>query len=167
MPLEALFNPDEWQQALSLPVYCAALVITGDLSGLSGLIQESQALYWVLEGTRGQEQANLLARTAAERLLSRDLETERKELLAISELGSEEWLLAEISRTIAVINNRVESDMRTAYYAWSYELAVDVARAAREGGFLGLGGELVSQKEKAVLDRLAFLLQQPPDPSLG
>lgn len=165
MNYQDLFNPQEWQEVLSLPVYCAALVITGDLSQLPGLIQESQALYQVLNETREQSQTNEIAHAAARMLLSRQTESERQELLQAAELSEPEQMLAKTAQLVALVNNRLPPEIRDDYYHWNFELAVEIAQAAREGGFLGVGGVQISREEQAVLDRLAALFQFPPGSS--
>jgi len=47
---------------------------------------------------------------------------------------------------------------REAYNKLVLFLATKVAKASKEGGFLGIGGQLVSAQEKAVIDRLAAVL---------
>lgn len=49
----------------------------------------------------------------------------------------------------------------TAYRQWIYGLAENVAKAAKEGGFLGIGGTLVSEGEQAFLAELRTALQLP------
>lgn len=162
MEAKEKFSPQEWQQVLSLPVYCAALIITGDLSALPGLIEESQALYQMLDETREHQQDGELARAAAEMLLSRQTENERQTMLQALQFGDSQEMLAETRGVVALINSRVDQEARRAYYHWTYELAVEVAEAAREGGFLGLGGVAVSPEEQALLDRLVSVLQIDP-----
>jgi hypothetical protein len=40
-------------------------------------------------------------------------------------------------------------------------VAETVARAHKEGGFLGFGGKEVSDKEQAALDRIAAVFDEP------
>lgn len=49
----------------------------------------------------------------------------------------------------------------TAYRQWLYGLAEKVAKAAKEGGFLGIGGTWVSEEEQAFLAELRTALQLP------
>jgi len=44
------------------------------------------------------------------------------------------------------------------YKAWLASVAVRVAHASKEGGFLGMGGTPVSAEEQAAVDQLAALL---------
>ena len=74
-------------------------------------------------------------------------------------------MLAKTAQLMALVNNRLPPEIRDEYYHWNYELAVEIARAAREGGLLGVGGVQISRQEHVVLDRLASLFQFPPGSS--
>ena len=45
-----------------------------------------------------------------------------------------------------------------AFKGWLRELSQHVAEAAKEGGFLGIGGVLVSEAEKATLTEISSTL---------
>ena len=45
--------------------------------------------------------------------------------------------------------------------AWLYDVSVKAANAAKEGGFLGFGGEKVSENEKVALQEIAGQLGVP------
>jgi len=44
------------------------------------------------------------------------------------------------------------------YKAWVLSIAETVAKAAKEGGFLGFGGEVISKNEKEIYRQIAFAL---------
>jgi hypothetical protein len=46
------------------------------------------------------------------------------------------------------------------YGEFVLSLAMRVARAAREGDIMGIGGELVSEKERKFIERLDQLVQE-------
>jgi hypothetical protein len=48
-----------------------------------------------------------------------------------------------------------------AFGRWALSVGRHVAEAAKEGGFLGVGGALVSEKERVTLDELATALGVP------
>jgi hypothetical protein len=51
-----------------------------------------------------------------------------------------------------------------AYRAWLLSVATDVSQAAKEGGFLGMGGTLVSRDEQEALAQLAQALGVAAEP---
>jgi hypothetical protein len=75
-----------------------------------------------------------------DRLQEKALETARHALEALGTHGSAEDLMH--------------------YGEFVLSLAMRVARAAREGDLLGIGGELVSEKERRFMDRLDQLIQE-------
>jgi hypothetical protein len=75
-----------------------------------------------------------------DRLQEKALETARHALEALGTHGSAEDLMH--------------------YGEFVLSLAMRVARAAREGDLLGIGGELVSEKERRFLERLDHLVQE-------
>jgi hypothetical protein len=44
------------------------------------------------------------------------------------------------------------------YKVWALSIAENVAKAAKEGGFLGFGGEVISKNEKEIYRQIAFAL---------
>jgi hypothetical protein len=77
----------------------------------------------------------------AEKLQEKALETARHALEALSTHGGPEDLMH--------------------YGEFIRALAMRVARAAREGDIMGIGGELVSAKERIFIERLDVLIQTP------
>jgi hypothetical protein len=75
-----------------------------------------------------------------DRLQEKALETARHALEALGTHGSAEDLMH--------------------YSQFVQSLAMRVARAAREGDVMGIGGELVSEKERRFIDRLDQLIQE-------
>ena len=49
-------------------------------------------------------------------------------------------------------------DDAAAFKGWLREISQHVAEAAKEGGFLGIGGVLVSEAEKATLTEISSTL---------
>jgi len=75
-----------------------------------------------------------------DRLQEKALETARHALEALGTHGTAEDLMH--------------------YSEFVMSLAMRVARAAREGDILGIGGELVSEKERRFIDRLDQLVKE-------
>ena len=55
---------------------------------------------------------------------------------------------------MALVLARGSEAEATAFGGWLLGIAAAVARASREGGFLGIGGTEVSQRERIALDEL-------------
>ncbi len=62
-----------------------------------------------------------------------------------------------------ILAERADLEDAAAYKLWLLETAAAVCAAARTGGFLGFGGERISEKEQAYLDELADAFEIPSD----
>ncbi|MCD0171776.1 hypothetical protein IHN59_19320, partial [Deinococcus sp. 23YEL01] len=66
--------------------------------------------------------------------------------------------LQAVRQAAWLVSARASPDDNTAYRQMLMRVAERTANAAREGGFLGIGGKLVDEKEQEVLDELRRLL---------
>ena len=68
------------------------------------------------------------------------------------------YLLEQLRSAATVLDAKATPDEAKGYKQWVVSVAVTVANAAKEGGFLGIGGELISDKEKAALESVSSAL---------
>jgi len=83
---------------------------------------------------------------------------------------SEQWIERLLPDTIErtrqaseILAAKASSEDAAAYKLWLLETAAAVCAAARTGGFLGIGGERISEKEQAFLDNLAEAFEIPTE----
>ena len=62
----------------------------------------------------------------------------------------------------ALVDERCDEREASAYKRWCVSIARAVAEAAKEGGFLGFGGERVSEGERAMMARIEHALGVDP-----
>jgi hypothetical protein len=168
------FTVEEWGQIISTPAAVGALVVTADPSGPMGLIGEFRA---VMKSMKEYVDANagsspLLAaiQSYAATKPSEEEETELKEWaqkqqdeMKANRPASPEELSAQIhgrvDDTLAMLTAKgaTETDL-TAFKGMLYHVAESVAYASKEGGFLGIGGELVSEREQSALEQIKMEL---------
>lgn len=67
---------------------------------------------------------------------------------------SKEAILAKVLTAVSVVEAKAVPAEATAFKKWLVAIADSVAKAAKEGGFLGFGGQRVTEKEKAALAEL-------------
>jgi hypothetical protein len=72
---------------------------------------------------------------------------------------SKEAILSKVLEAVSVVETKAVPAEATAFKAWLVEIADSVANAAKEGGFLGFGGQRVTEKEKAALAELKQALK--------
>jgi hypothetical protein len=69
-------------------------------------------------------------------------------------------MIEKITADVAIVEQQAPAEV-DAYKAWLMAIAVQVANASKEGGFLGFGGTRVSGGEQAALERLSSVLGVP------
>jgi hypothetical protein len=67
-------------------------------------------------------------------------------------------LEAEVREAARVVDARCDRGVAEGYKAWVREVAVEVARAAKEGSILGIGGTRVTPEEQRALTIIDELL---------
>jgi hypothetical protein len=151
MTTKAAFNAEEWTTVATAPVLAAMLVITADKGGT---VRESVAISRGYQAARDNDPGPLLAEILAtpptiDRTKARSPDDVRREAPAAL-------------RSAIRIMERLTTDPEVVEYKrFVYGLAETVARAHREGGFLGIGGQPISASEQAALDAIAEIFDEP------
>jgi hypothetical protein len=68
--------------------------------------------------------------------------------------------VAGLRDAVAILERVATQDEVVEYKRFVYALAESVARAHKEGGFLGIGGTQVSPGEQAALDEIAAIFDE-------
>src|SRR5205807_8817421 len=68
---------------------------------------------------------------------------------------------AKLRAAIGILERHAGDDDLNAYKRFVYSVAEAVAHAHREGGFLGIGGTDVNEREQAALDEIAGIFDAP------
>jgi hypothetical protein len=71
-------------------------------------------------------------------------------------------VLDELRRANDIVGAKATPEEAAAFRAWLMEAAKAAAEAAKEGGFMGFGAELVSQGERDMLAQLGMILGVDP-----
>jgi hypothetical protein len=163
MPIRDSFTPEEWTDVALAPILASFAVTAADPSGLIGLFRESSATAWSMKAMK--EPAGTLASGIV--AAYEDAEARGAIRGAIRELARGKTpaeattaaiaRLAEAARLVAT-KAPGEAD---AFRAWISETAASVAEASTEGGFLGFGGEKVSEAERRTLAEIDTALGLP------
>ncbi|MFC6592267.1 hypothetical protein ACFP81_09840 [Deinococcus lacus] len=66
--------------------------------------------------------------------------------------------LEAVRQALWLVDSKLSSEDAQAYRQMLSAVAERVAQAAKEGGFMGFGGEQVSAQEKVVIEQLGELL---------
>jgi hypothetical protein len=151
MTTKAAFNAEEWSVIANAPFLTAMLVIAADRGGT---VRETMAITRAYASTR-EEQADGLLREVLATPPSID---PAKRPRTPEDLRRE--APATLRQAVEILNRVADEDEVIAYKRFVYAVADKVARAHREGGFLGFGGTEVSEHEQAALDEIAAIFDE-------
>ena len=160
MSLKESFTPDEWSVVTAAPQTVATAVMMAGFSGLGGTAKEAFALAGSL--AQGANSSSPLIReisTREETLAAQNALRTKTSSLDPNQFKQQLNTLAvdESKRSVEIIEKRAASEVEP-YKQWLMEIAERIANAAKEGGFLGFGGERVSEGERQTLSLLSEAL---------
>jgi hypothetical protein len=149
MTKRADFNAEEWSAVVEGPLLAGLRVIA---AGRGGTIRESLAVGQAYAEARRQQGASelldeLVASPPA-------LDPARLRAGGGATAASDERL----REALALVEAKATPEEVEAYKRFVVTVAEAAANAHREGGFLGVGGEQVSEGERAALDEIAATL---------
>lgn len=145
MTRKADFNAEEWAAVAEAPLLAGMRVAK---AARGGTIRESIAMGKVYtEARRSQGQSELL-----DDLVSSAPAVDPTGTATPAEL---ERVSAErLREAIRILEDKATPEEAEAYRRFVIDVAEAAARAHREGGFLGIGGEEISEREQAALDEI-------------
>ena len=160
------FTDEEWQTLRDAPQLAAMAVASSGSSGFFGTLKEAvSASSAVLAGMKSDNQliSTLNARDeikTSQAALQNRLKAMREGVKDKEELRTRAATLAldEVRAAIDILRSKGNVDEVDAYRAFVQSTGQRVAEAAKEGAFLGFGGERVSEAEIDMLKRLESVL---------
>jgi hypothetical protein len=152
MTTRAKFNADEWAVVTTAPVLAGTLVIAADRGGS---VRESVAMSQAYAAARQQEPGELLTAilTTPPAMDPRTAPRTPEDL--------QRTVPDELRRALRILERLATDKEVVAYKRFVFGLAETVARAHKEGGFLGIGGTPISAPEQAALDQIAAIFDEP------
>ena len=153
------FTKEERERLARAPLVAATAITLADPGGPFAALRESKAALQILveaarDGTHGafvQQLAQELTATRANPLAG--FTPDRRDPLP--------EIYDELRAVNALLERSASPQEASHYRAWIRTAAQRVALAAKEGGFLGIGGELVSEREQQMLDNLGEIFGAP------
>jgi hypothetical protein len=161
MTTKADYTPEEWQAIMQAPMQAAIVVMLASPSGPIGVIQETVAVSRMLAATMQTPGSNALLNAMAAEL--KDEEGRKIAAPPRPEAGADLAVykanaLEGVKRAAAIVSAKAPADEAAGFRAWLVQAASAVAQAAREGGFLGIGGTQVTPEERAAVAEVATAL---------
>jgi len=148
MTEKAAFNAEEWSRLVEAPALVALRVIAADRGGT---IRESLSL------GRAYAEARSDGVGLFQEIVSSAPQIDPSELKDPGALPQR--VESAVREALALLEQKATPEEVGAYRGFLLKLAETVARAHKEGGFLGIGGKEVSEGEQAALDEITGLVQ--------
>lgn len=148
MTTKAAFNGEEWAEVTNAPALTAMSVVAADRGGT---LRESVSMARAYTDARRAEASELL----------REVVTSPPVLepSAFQPGGDAIRQAAQkLRHAVELLEAKATPEEVADYRRFVLELADTVARAHKEGGFLGIGGRQVSEPEQRALDAIAATL---------
>ncbi len=168
MTQRTAFNTDEWSLLRSLPLFVAGAVAVAEPGGILGALREASAVGSATQAFVAAHPSNELVV-----LLTQDQSIPAmpspQQLMGDgtpSEQAAEYTrnVMTRLHETLALLEQKATPDEAAGYKELLMQIASSVAKADREGSFLGFGGKLVSDNERSLLEQLATRLGVPVPP---
>lgn len=173
MSIKDDFSDDEWFLLSSTPAMIGAAMSSAAPSGVIGTVKElSASMRSTVQGLKDYPDSPLINELlekagnwdeAKEKM--QDYKTRAKNRLENNNVKTRDQLhehvLADCRQVAQLVDEKCGASDAAVYKEWSVKIARQVAEAAKEGGFLGFGGERVSAEEQAVLTNIEAALGVP------
>jgi hypothetical protein len=148
------FSEDEWSRIVRAPFVAGMAITLADPGGPIEAAKETIATLKSATSPPSREQ--LLAEVALE---IQSMTQQKRSPLAGYRPAADgpppgEQLLEELRAVQALVAAKAEPEEAAAFGRWLVTAAQAAADAAKEGGFMGIGAEQVSDREKAMVDQI-------------
>lgn len=156
MSVKDNFTADEWFKVMTGPGRAGAAVVAASPSGLTGLLAEAQAIAGsVREHVSGAGRTPLMEAMAADLMGSpADPQSLQQQEKARNMEEAVAQSIEGVRQAIWLVSSKTSQEDAAAYRQMLIEVVERTAQAAKEGGFLGIGGEQVNDKEREVIEEL-------------
>ncbi len=171
MDIAKKYQPQTWQKITRLPFMVAIGIEGAGRSGLSGSTRERRATLEAILAARTDYPGNpiiceILPKDGEEQALVAGLAQHDQVMDAIHEAGlrttEDLWnhSIDCLHEVIPAMKKHEAGHTVTDYAKWLLEIARQVAEAAKEGDFMGIGGQRFSAREQEYVKRLEQALQE-------
>ncbi len=153
------YTTEEWKTISAAPVMAGLLVSVSDMSGPVGLAKEAMAVSKAVTESAAST-SNELIKAVAEGIRTMGGKPEMPKLPGDRE-GVRNMLIGGCRQAAAVVAQKSPVEAEE-YKRWLVSLAQKTSQASKEGGFLGIGGTVVSEAESSAVAELSSALGMNP-----
>lgn len=153
MTTKSAFTEDEWSRVMRAPLVAGLAISLADPGGPIETAKESMATLKSATSPPSREQ--LLAEVALEiQAMAQQKHNPLSGFKPTKDGNPGEAVLEELQAVQVIVAAKSTPDETAAFGRWLVSAAQAAADAAKEGGFMGFGGQQVSEREQAMLDRV-------------
>jgi hypothetical protein len=153
--LRGQFSDDDWKKIRMAPAGALYVVATASPSKGKGEVEElGAAITTVGDAIKNVEPTSLIGTAFGGGLTSDEIN------ILKGDAPPTETILATITEAVGLVDAKSPNDA-AAYRQMIVDLATNVAGATKEGGFLGFGGQQVTEEEQAAIQAVASAAGQP------
>ena len=154
MSVKDRFTPEEWRSLLKAPMLVSYAVAGAAPSGEDGFIQEMSAVAdAIVEGGQGAAKDSLLASVVAD-IVANATDEQRGQTEKLSVKDVRQRALENCRSVARLLQTKVSAQEAGEYKRWVIGVAHKVAKAAKEGGLFGYGGEQISGAEVEIINEI-------------
>jgi hypothetical protein len=156
---KADFTPTEWDLIRKSPLYATLTIVAAEPNGPIGVMKEMFSVAKFVAETKMKGGANGIITDLVAELSTREgAQAARPDgIQGKSPDEARQMALAELKKAGELADAKAAGDA-AGFKEWLQEVSTRVAKASKEGGFFGIGGTLVSEKEQQALADTASAL---------
>jgi hypothetical protein len=160
------FTPDEWRQLLRSVSLAGVAVTAASPSGPIGVVKEMFAAGKIVARARPESSSNELIKAVAADLATPEGRAQATQGIQTDFAGAspaqiKARAIEALRRTAAIVDGKTDPEKAREFKLWLRSISQEVAEAAKEGGFLGIGGVRVSEAEHTALREISDALRLP------
>lgn len=161
MSIKDTFTPDEWFKIMTGPGRAGAAVVAASPSGLTGLMAEAQAIATsVRENVSKQGRTPLMEAMAADLLGTPPKPEDLPQQERVKNMEeAKNQSIEGVRQAVWLVSSKTSPEDAQAYKDMLMQVVEATAKAAKEGGFLSIGGEQINDKERAVMAELQEVIR--------
>jgi hypothetical protein len=150
------FTPEEWTKISQVPFLVSLAIGIADASGPFGMVKEGAALARsvqdALDGSSGEVAKQVATSMKGNRPKASELTGGARSADEVAANATE-----DIKAAVGLVTAKDAAE-GAALKKWLSDMAQHIAEAAKEGGFLGIGGSAISADEQKSLDAIKAAL---------
>jgi hypothetical protein len=147
------FTEDEWARIVRAPMVAGLAISLADPGGPIEATKETMGTLKIATNPPSREE--LLADVALEiQALTQQRQNPLKGYRPTKERPVGEQVLDELRGVQAIVAAKAEPGEAAAFGQWLVAAAQAAAEAAKDGGFMGIGAQRVSEREQAMVDQV-------------